>query len=130
VDDELHVSNRLRYVPADRIEFPLPSGPIDVRDRQNKPLGLFDGVIYDTTARHVCFLVVETGGFLRHHRYLLPVDPTRVDMEHRALRVEVDRKELDRLPEFNIHLIPQFSDADFMRALFSPPEVGFTRHVR
>jgi hypothetical protein len=106
---------RLRYLSADHLEGPLAETKLDVRDHADRPLGRFDGVIFDPIAGHARYLVVDDTRLFRHNRYLVPIDPTQVDIEHRALRVEMN----DTQPiAFDANAIPAFSDEDLLDAMF------------
>src|SRR5262245_33869549 len=70
-----HEPPRWRFLSSAQIEVPISSNRLVVRDRQNKRIGSFDGVIIDPAADRVRYLVVDAGWF-RHERYLLPMDPT------------------------------------------------------
>jgi hypothetical protein len=117
-----HEHSRLRYVSPSHLEVPLPKGRLDVRDQQNRRIGRFDGVVYDPVDRRVRYLVVDRPGRASHHRYLVPVDPTQVDAEHRAFRVGVDGEDLRRFRNFDPRAFPDFSDEDLIEALFSRPD--------
>jgi hypothetical protein len=119
-----HEHSRLRYVSPNHLEVPLPKGPLDVRDRQNRTIGHFDGVVFDPIERRVRYLVVDRRGLLSHQRYLVPIDPTQIDVEHRAFRVGLDREELSSFRDFDPRAFPDFSDEDLIDALFASPATG------
>ena len=88
----------------------LPKGAVDVRDRKDKKIGNFDGVIFDPEAGRVRYLVVDAPRLFGHRRYLLPIDPTQVDVERHALRVDVDGNDVGRFMNFDARAFPDFSD--------------------
>jgi hypothetical protein len=113
---------RLCYLDATHVEGPLPTfDGLEVRNRQNHWLGRLDGIIIDPAERQVRYLVVDEGRFLRHHRYLLPLAPTQVDVEHGALRVDLNRDDLTDAEEFDAEAFPKFSDDDLVTAMFAKP---------
>ena len=105
-----HEPPRWRYLSSAHIEVPVSSHRLDVRDRKNKRIGNFDGVIIDPAADRVRYLVVDAAGWFRHQRYLLPMDPTQMDVEQRALRVDLDSSQLDSCEKFDSRVFPDFSD--------------------
>jgi len=91
---------RLRYLSADRVDGPQSTFiDFDVLNFADEKIGRLAGIIIDPRARRACYLVVEVGWFSLR-RYLLPIGPTRVDEETRALLVDIDRAELKRCAEF------------------------------
>ena len=111
---------RLCYLDAAHVEGPLPNfDGVEVRNRDDRTIGRLDGIIIDPAERRVHYLVVDDGGLLRHHRYLLPLPPTRVDAERPALRVDVERADLRGCEEFDDHAFRSFSDDDLLSALFA-----------
>jgi hypothetical protein len=54
----------------------------------------FAGVILDPEARRLRYLLLMVAGLFKHRRYLVPIDPTQIDAEHRSLRVGIERAAL------------------------------------
>ena len=48
-----------------------------------------EGIIIDPTERHVRYYVVESHGWFKTHRYLLPQAPMRLDPDCKALHVDL-----------------------------------------
>src|SRR5688572_20225825 len=93
---------RLRYLNATRIEGPLPTfNGLDVRDSKGRRVGRLDGIIIDPAERRLRYLVVDDGGFLENHRYLIPLQRTRIDAERPALWVDVDSADLGGCEDFD-----------------------------
>jgi hypothetical protein len=110
---------RLCYLSAERIEGPFPRRrAVDVRSRDGRKMGTFDGVILDPTARRLRYLVVDSGSRFRHHRYLLPFPATQVDVAHDALRVDLDMDDLAHCSEFDRTSYPDLSDDDLQTTRF------------
>jgi hypothetical protein len=103
-------ASRLCYLSPAQVEGPLPEGHLDVRDRDNRRIGRFGGVIVDPRARRLLYLVLDAPGVLRHRRYLIPIDPTRIDAEHRALRVGIHSDELAGCTNFDPSIFPNLPD--------------------
>ena len=113
-------TTRLCYLNADRVEGPLPDfGRLEVRGRQNHKLGRLDGIIIDPAERQVRYLVVDAPKLFGHRRYLLPLAPTQIDPDGRALRVDLDEDDLTHVERFDDRDFPSFSDEDLVTALFS-----------
>jgi hypothetical protein len=85
---------RLRYLSADHLEAPLACEHVDVWNREDKSIGALDGVILDTATHRLRYLVVDARRLFGHYRFLLPFFTARIDMEHHALRVDVDNAAL------------------------------------
>ena len=109
---------RLRYLNATRLEGPVPTfNRLAVLNSEGRRVGRLDGIIIDPAERLVRYLVVDDSGFFKHHRYLLPLAPTRVDTKRPALRVDVDRADLTWCEDFDPASFPRFSDDDLLAAL-------------
>jgi PRC-barrel domain len=87
-------ASRLCYLSPAQVEGPLPTGRLDVFDRDDRRIGEFAGVILDPEARRLRYLVLKVAGLFKHRRYLVPIDPTQIDAEHRSLRVGIERAAL------------------------------------
>jgi hypothetical protein len=116
---------RLRYLNASQIEGPLASfDRLDVRTREDRTIGRFDGILIDPTERRVRYFVVDDDEPRRHHRYLIPLVPTRLDARRRALCVDVTTSDVEQCEDFEDASFPCFSDDDLLAALF-----GYGRHA-
>jgi hypothetical protein len=108
----------LRYLTADHLstaENALDGAP--VVSRADVTLGTLAGALIDPVHRNVCYLVVNSRGWLHSHRYMLPLDLTRFDRTRGALLVDADVNDLQELPKDRF---TPFSDADLITAMFSP----------
>ena len=111
---------RLCYLDAASLQGPFPTcDGVKVWNEEDGVIGRLDGVLLDPGARHVQYLVVAAGGTFRRHRYLVPFDDVRVDTQHRAFCVDVQKRELADCEEFEPQAFHPFSDNDLMAALFS-----------
>ena len=119
---DLPAPSHLRYLSSDHLSMPLPSDHLDIRSREGGKIGDLKGVIIDPAGRQVLYLVVDCSGLFTHQRYLLPIHHTQIDAEHQALRVDVDSAGLARCAKFDPRVFPNFSDDDFIAALFPPSE--------
>jgi len=92
---------RLRYLPSDRVEGPLPCDHVDILNHDNQSIGALDGVIVDLSTDRLRYLVVDSRLRPGHDRFLLPFNAIEVDLEQRALRVDIDPASLARCEPFD-----------------------------
>jgi hypothetical protein len=90
---------------------------VDVCNDEDGKIGRFDGIVMDPEARRVCYLVVAAGRWSRQ-RYLLPFQPTRVDVGAHALYVDAHKTDLARCEQITSDTLRRFSDDDLLAALF------------
>ena len=106
-------ASRLRYLDADDVDDAVVDyDGLDVRGPSNDKVGTVDGFIVDAQAGRVYYVVVDSGGWFRSRRFLLPIGHAVVDPARRALMVDVSRDALSRYPEFDEDRFRQFSDED------------------
>jgi hypothetical protein len=110
---------RLRYLNADRVDTPFGTlASLALMSPTDEKLGSVGGVLIDPIEREVCYFIVESRRLLRTHRYLVPLNPVRIDAE--ALHTELESADLHRLREVRSDSFLPFSDEDLIAALFSP----------
>jgi hypothetical protein len=100
----------LYYLSPAQVVGPLAGGRLEVHDRDDKKMGKFAGIILDPEACRLRYIVLDTPGFFRHRRLLVPADPTQVDVEHRALRVGIDSAELSGCTKFDPRVFADFAE--------------------
>jgi hypothetical protein len=111
---------RLRHLEAEKVDTPVGNlGHIPVLSPTEGSLGELEGVIIDPNERHVRYYVVESRGWLKTHRYLVPDAPFRLDPDRKALHLELEADDLSQLPELQDDEFPPFTDDDFVTALFA-----------
>jgi hypothetical protein len=104
-------ASRLRYLDADDVEdSTVDFRSMDVRASDGSKLGDIDGFIIDATSGRIYHLVVDSGGWFTSRRFLLPIGHARLDLQDRALRVDVTRDSLRSYPEFDESRFEAFSD--------------------
>jgi len=115
------MAGKLCYLAAQDVEIPEGTlAGVDLCSRDDKRLGTLDGVIIDAAARRVRFYVIQSKGWFRAKRFLMPADqPTHLEPEDHILRVDLDADKV-RHAAFDGNAIREFSDQDLMDALFSP----------
>ena len=114
-------NDALRYVDAQHVD--TPAGRLSdatVVSPSGAKLGHLDGIVIDPLHRHASFLVVSVRKRLRTHRYLLPLEPSRIDSGAHELHVEVESADLNQFPEVPAARIPAFSDEDLVDVFFTP----------
>jgi hypothetical protein len=104
---------RLRYLDAKDVDDSyVDFDGLDVRGRDDDRLGDTDGFIVNADTGRVFYIVVDSGGWFRSRRFLLPVGHATVDRDAGAIRVDVRKDLLERYPEFDQDRFLKFSDDD------------------
>jgi PRC-barrel domain len=114
-------NHALRYVDAQMVD--TPAGRLTdatVVSPSGAKLGHLDGIVIDPLHRHASFLVVSVRKWMRTHRYLLPLEPSRIDSGAHELYVDVESSDLNQFPEVPAARIPAFSDEDLVDVFFAP----------
>ena len=90
----------LRYVGARQLSSDvLDLDRLEVKDASGEDLGHIDGFLVDTASARPRYVVVDSGGWFRSRRYLLPVDHARFDAQARNLRFDGRRDTIMQFPE-------------------------------
>jgi hypothetical protein len=112
-------SSTLRYLEAAKVQSPVGDlAQVDLRDRDDEKIGNVEGVLVDPAERRLRFFVIQSPGWFRKRRYLLPTEwPAQVDAAGR-LRVDVDSDTLACCEEFERASVPEYGDEDLLNALF------------
>ena len=112
--------DRLCYLDASKLVSPAGTlSHVDLRGTDDRIIGVLDGVVIDPTERKLRYFVVESPGWLRRKRYLVPADaPARVEGDPGELRLEVDSEDLSRCEEFKDGLVREFDDDDLIAGIF------------
>lgn len=121
MEPETTTSQRLCYVDATRVA--CTSGDLagaTVETAADEHVGTLDGVLIDPDTRRVHYLVIERTGWLRRRRYVIPTEvPAQVDAESRSLRVDLSLQDLPTLDELDRAQITEFTEEDYIRAMFA-----------
>jgi hypothetical protein len=110
---------RLRFLNASHVE--TPAGHLSntvIVGESDHALGKLDGIIFDPNERQVRYFVIRSRRWWRVHRYLLAVEPLRVEWERKVLRLIGKPRNLDQLPEITPDTFSPYSDEDLVDALF------------
>jgi hypothetical protein len=112
--------DRLCYLDASKLVSSVGTlSHVDLRGADDRLLGVLDGVVIDPTERRVRYFVVESAGWLRRKRFLLPADATaRVESDLGELRLEVNSDDLSRCEEFRAGSVRDFDDDDLIAGVF------------
>lgn len=95
-------ASRLRYLDARDVDDSVVSfHNLDVHGPDEEKLGTIDGFIIDTEAARALYVVVDSGGWFKSRRFLLPVGHAQLATDHGALHVDVTKDTLSRYPEFD-----------------------------
>jgi hypothetical protein len=106
-------TSRLRYVDADRIGGEaIDFEDMNVRGTDGDKLGQVDGFIVDLDAQRSYYVVVDSGGWFRSRRFLVPIGHARLDADSDALVVDVNRDTISRYPEFDPDSFGRLGDDD------------------
>jgi hypothetical protein len=109
-------SSRLRYVDASQLDSRvLDLDGLDVRNHNDDHIGDVEGLLVDGTSGRPRYLVIDSGGWFRSRRFLLPVMHARVDSTRKALRVDLDKDTVNRFPEMRDDRFDAVSDDDWQR---------------
>jgi hypothetical protein len=106
-------ASRLRYLDASEVDNAVVDyDGLAVRGPGSDKLGEVDGFIVDAQAGRLYYVVVDSGGWFRSRRFLLPVGHAALDADRTALHVDVAKDTLTKYPEFDADRFRQFSDED------------------
>lgn len=109
-------ASRLCYLDADDVTDPVVDyDGLDVYAEDGQKIGDIDGFIVDREARRVNYVVVDSGGWFRSRRLLVPIGHATLSDDRKSLQTDVSREALGRLPEFDEDRFQAFTD-DELRA--------------
>jgi ferritin-like metal-binding protein YciE len=104
---------RLHYVPMDIVaQGQTDYGPLAVRNMSDEELGVLDGLVAEGELGAARYAVIDGGGLLTHHRFLLPLSLIRFDERERLLRVDIDKDVATHYPPFDRDEFQTMSDDD------------------
>ena len=114
--DQTTYASRLRYLDADDLDdSDVDFDGLDVRGADGDKLGEVAGFLVDPGSGRVLYTVVDSGGWFRSRRFLVPIGHASVDRTGPSLRVDVVRDRLRDYPEFDEERFRELSD-DELRA--------------
>lgn len=106
-------ASRLRYLAAADVDDTVVDyDGLAVVGADGDGLGKVEGFIVDAPATRLLYVVVDSGGWFRSRRVLIPVGHATLSADRAALRLDVTRSALSRYPEFNEDRFRELSDED------------------
>jgi hypothetical protein len=72
---------------------------LEVEDGAGNNLGDVDGFLVESSSGRPRYVVVDSGGWFRTRRYLLPVEHVRFDAQRKGLTFDLGRDAVRRFPE-------------------------------
>jgi PRC-barrel domain protein len=106
-------ASRLRYLDADDVDDSVVDfDGLTVCGRDGEKLGAVDGFIVDLASGRVLYIVVDSGGWFRSRRFLLPIGHAVIDQGRHALALDISKERLHNYPEFDEARFSAFTDAD------------------
>ncbi|HVO63961.1 MAG TPA: PRC-barrel domain-containing protein [Terriglobales bacterium] len=65
-------------------------------------LGKIDDVVFDHLSGEIKYVVVDTGGWLHHNKFIVPANRLRASAEHGDdYRVDLTKEQIENLPPYN-----------------------------
>jgi hypothetical protein len=111
--DQTTYASRLRYLDADDLDdSDVDFDGLDVRGTDGEKLGEVAGFLVDHGSGRVLYTVVDSGGWFKSRRFLVPIGHASVERDGPSLRVDVVRDRLRDYPEFDEARFGDFSNDD------------------
>jgi sporulation protein YlmC with PRC-barrel domain len=73
----------------------------NIYNRNGEKLGKIDDVIFNHDTGDIEYLVVDTGGWLRSRKFLVPADAVSATVEDDRYIVDLTKEQIERFPEYN-----------------------------
>jgi ferritin-like metal-binding protein YciE len=103
----------LQYVPMEVVARRRGSPePMPIRNDADEELGVLDGLVAESDLGAARYAVVDAGGLLTRHRYLLPLQLLRFDERAGVVRVSIEKAVAERYPAFDDAEFETMSEAD------------------
>jgi sporulation protein YlmC with PRC-barrel domain len=68
----------------------------------DEKLGKIDDVIFDHLSGEIKYVVVDTGGWLHHNKFIVPANRLRASSEHEDdYRVDLTKQQIENFPPYN-----------------------------
>jgi hypothetical protein len=92
----------LRYVAAgDLSETDVTFAGLPVENAEGEKLGKIDGFIVDANTARPYYVVVDSGGWFKSKRYLVPIGHAALDPGRKVLLADLSRERIKRFPGFD-----------------------------
>ena len=108
----------LRYLDAGNLDTDTADFEgLEVESPSGEHLGKVDGFVVDKDTGRPYSVVVDSGGWFKSKRFLMPVGHARLESDAKgdSLQVDISRERIDRFPGFNKNEFEKFSAADLKR---------------
>jgi hypothetical protein len=101
----------LKYVDAnDLVSSTMTFDGVDVESPTAEKLGSVDGFVVDTALARPYYLVVDSGGWFKSKRFLVPIGHVSYDAGRRRFIADVTKERVHRFPGFDRDEFEQLSD--------------------
>jgi len=106
----------LKYVEADDlVNTTMSFDGVDVESPSAETLGSVDGFIVDSALGRPYYLVVDSGGWFKSKRFLVPIGHVSFDSGRRRFIADVTRERVNRFPGFDRDEFEKLSDDELSR---------------
>src|SRR5437016_14487860 len=70
--------------------------------REDEKLGKIDDVIFDHSTGLIRYVVVDTGGWLKTKKFIVPADSLRASANHKDdFEVDLNKQQIESFPPYN-----------------------------
>lgn len=123
------------YTTLGAYRFPDEDTAHDIRGSKvyglnDEKLGEIDDVIFDRATGAIIFAVVDTGGWLKSKKFIVPPDKIRPSAQHeKDFRVELTKEQIESFPPYDsTHMESEDRWRDYERRYRSNWETGPVMH--
>jgi hypothetical protein len=90
---------------------------LEVESPSGEHLGKVDGFILDKDSGRPYYVVVDSGGWFKSKRFLMPIGHARLESDAKgdSLQVDITRDRINRFPGFDKNEFEKFSKEDLKR---------------
>jgi sporulation protein YlmC with PRC-barrel domain len=85
----------------------------NIYNRNDDKLGKIDDVIFNHASGDIEYLVVDTGGWLSSHKFLVPADRVSATDDDDRYVVDLTKEQIERFPEYNEKLHQEGDDKNW-----------------
>ena len=119
-------AQRLRYLDAHDVDDPVVDyDGLEVRGSDRAKLGTIAGFIVNAVNGRIQYFVVNSSGWLRSRRVLIPVGHAMLSDDRTALTVDIPRTRLAESPDFDPERFRDFTADDIRQFERRVEEMAF-----